>query len=82
MENVADALYMAAAVLILLGALAVSVSSFTKLKAQVQEIIEIDEKSDMAKDVDDYINYIKSNTDVNRQVGVETIIPTINPSKI
>ena len=86
MENVTDALYMAVAILILLITLSVSISSFTKVKADVQQIINADERTDLASyevDTDgdgipdkEYINYIKS-TGSNRVVGVETIIPTI-----
>ena len=78
MENVTDALYMAAAIIILLVALSVSISSFSRVRADVQQIIETDQNADLAKDESgvDYINYIRS-TESIRVVGIETIIPTI-----
>lgn len=81
MENVVDALYMAAAVLILIIALTVSISSFTSLKTQVEEIVTADDTMDYVTETDEkgntkYLNYISSNEDV-RTVGAESVISSI-----
>lgn len=81
MENVVDALYMAGAVLILIIALTVSISSFTSLKTQVEEIVTADDTMDYVTETDEkgntkYLNYISSNEDV-RTVGAESVISSI-----
>ena len=66
MEDAVEALYMAAAVLLLLIALTVSISSFTKAKVQVEEINESETGIDLAQDESgQYINYMSKNNDKN-----------------
>ena len=78
MEDAVEALYMAAAVLLLLIALTVSISSFTKAKVQVEEINESETGIDLAQDESgQYINYMSKNNDKNRSVGADTVISSI-----
>ena len=78
MENATDALIMAASVLLLIIALSVSISSFSKLRNQADEILYEGDLYRMAKVGDEYLNYFSS-SDENavRAVGAETVIPTI-----
>lgn len=77
MENATDALIMAASVLMLIIALTVSISSFSNLKSQVDDIITTSEQTDLAKDeTGGYINYLKNSKDI-RVVGSETLIASI-----
>ncbi len=81
MENVVDALYMGVAVLMLIVALSVSISSFTNLKTQMEEIITADDTVDLVKATNadgnlEYLNYISSSDDV-RVVGANTVISSI-----
>lgn len=78
MENAVDALIMAGSVLLLIIALSVSISSFTKLRVQVDEIVKTEQTVDLAKDEDgNYINYITNSADDVRTVKAETIISSI-----
>lgn len=78
MEDAVEALYMAAAVLLLLIALTVSISSFTKAKVQVEEINESETGIDLAQDESgQYINYMSKKNDENRIVGADTVISSI-----
>ena len=76
MENVTDALIMAASVLLLIIALTVSISSFTSLKIQADAIVKQEETIDLTKMGDEYLNYIKANDDL-RTVGVETVVSSV-----
>ncbi len=77
MENAADALIMAGSVLLLIIALSVSISSFTNLRVQVDEIVKAEQTMDLTKDeAGNYINYISTSSDV-RTVTAETIISSI-----
>ena len=70
MENVADALKMAVAVLIFVIALGISISSFSQAKQTAQTLLDYtDREYDM--------QYISNVTNTERVVGIETIIPTI-----
>ena len=77
MENVTDALYMAASVLLLIVALSVSMSSFTRLKEQADDIVKSSEKTDLATDGSgNYLNYITNSDDV-RTVDAGTVVSSI-----
>lgn len=73
MENATDALKMAAAVLIFVGALSLAMMSLTKAKQASQSLITTDEVS--------CYSYKSSFSDVNfssvREVGIDTVIPNI-----
>lgn len=83
MENVTDALFMAASVLLLIIALTVGISSLSEVKAQTQAILLERNQLQMAKDeTGGYFNYLKSvrkenNDNDIRTVGVEAIISSI-----
>ena len=76
-DNISDALIMAGAILIFVIALTVSMSSFTTMRTQIDEIIEHDSKLDLVTDESgNYLNYHKSNSDV-REVGIEAVISSM-----
>ena len=77
MENAVDALYIAGAILLLLVALTVGISSFSTQISQIDQIVENDERIDLATDESgELINYIMYTSEV-REVGVETIVNTL-----
>ena len=80
MENTTDALYMAGSVLLLKIALTVCISSLSKIKTQTQEMLLDRNQIQMAKDGENYINYLKNSKGENnatRTVGIETVISAI-----
>ena len=77
MENATDALIMAGSVLLLIIALTVSISSLTGLRAQVQDITMARDQLQETKDANGYLNFITSETNDVRTVGVETIISSV-----
>lgn len=70
MENAADALKMAAAVLIFVVALSISITAFGEARATVTSILEYRDREY------DY-TYIEESGTTQRIVGLETIVPTI-----
>ncbi len=60
MENASEALIMAGQVLLFIIALTICISSFTNLRAEADVLIGKDETVEMAKDGDQYINYMQS----------------------
>lgn len=77
MENAVDALYIAGAILLLLVALTVGISSFSTQISQIDQIIENDERVDLATDeTGNLVNYITYSSEV-REVGVETIVNSL-----
>lgn len=78
MENASDALIMAGEMLIFIVALTVCISSFTKVRVEIDKIVGQKETVQMAKNGDEYINYIKSKeTKSIRVVGAETLLPSM-----
>lgn len=76
-DNLTDAIMMAGAVLIFIIALTTSMSTFTTMRSQIDNIIEYDYKLDLVTDSEgNYINYHTSNSDI-RTVGVETIVSSM-----
>lgn len=79
MENAAEALMMAGSVLIFIIALTVTMSSFTTLRAGIDDLLDQAETIELAKDSEGYINYMESESEGSiRKVGIETIVPTIS----
>ena len=77
MENAVDALYIAGAVLLLLIALTIGISSFSSQVSQIDEIVQADERVDIVTETSgDYVNYI-SHSDSERVVSVDTIVNTL-----
>ena len=79
-DNLTDALLMAGAVLIFVIALTTSMSSFTKMRSQIDAIIQEDSKLEYA--IEDssggYLNYKSSNeNNPIRIVGIETLISSM-----
>lgn len=81
-DNLTDALLMAGAVLIFVIAITTSMSSFTKMRSQIDAIIQEDSKLEYA--IEDlsgkstYLNYKSSNENQGiRTVGVETVISSM-----
>lgn len=78
MENASDALIMAGEMLIFIVALTVCISSFTKVRVEIDRIVGQKETVQMAKNSDEYVNYIKSKeTNSIRVVGAETLLPSM-----
>ena len=78
MENASDALIMAGQVLIFIVALTICISSFTTVRAKVNEIVGQNEEIRMAKSGDTYINFMESkNASSNRVVGAETVVTSM-----
>ena len=70
MENAAEALKMAADVLIFMMALAISINAFGSVKSTAQIILDY-------KDREYDYSYVQENQSTTRKVGVETIVPSI-----
>lgn len=78
MENASEALIMAGQVLIFIIALSVCISSFSTLRAGIDNVINQTETIQFAKDTEGYINFIDSkNNDATRIVGVETVMSSM-----
>lgn len=76
MENVSDALIMAGSVLVFIIALSVCISSFTTLRANIDNIVSHTETVNMAEGEEGYINYIKGKNAI-RTVGSETVVSSV-----
>ena len=77
MENATEALYMAAAVLIFMLALSLTLSSFSSFKTDLDRLITAEQRVDEATITDStgktsYINYISSESEL-RTVGIESV---------
>lgn len=73
MENAAEALKMAFAIILLVLALSVSMFLFSKARSTAQVLLQRSDPTEYY----DYINYTKADLSGNRVVGFETIIPTL-----
>lgn len=83
MENATEALVMAASVLLLILALTVSISSFTTIKVQVEDILGTrDQIQPVQESSNEYINYLKSSEEgATRIVKTEAIIAALKRMK-
>lgn len=70
MENVADALKMAADFLVFITALAIGITSFSQARSTAQILLNYTDREYETQ-------YVESTSTTNRVVGAETIIPTI-----
>ena len=70
MENVADALKMAADFLVFITALAIGVTSFSQARSTAQILLNYTDREYETQ-------YVESTSTTDRVVGAETIIPTI-----
>ncbi len=80
MENANDAIIMAGSVLMLLIALAITISSLNSIKKETQDFIDQKNQLMMTSDENGYINYLKSDNDDRyaiRTVGIETVLTSI-----
>ena len=78
MENASDALIMAGQILVFILALTVCISSFTTVRVEVNRIVGENEEIRMAKDGDEYINFIESkNNSSTRVVESETVVSSM-----
>ena len=77
MENGVEALKIASGMLIFVLALTITISAFTSASQAITRILTAKESEEYVKDADgNYINYVNYEGET-REVGVETIIPTI-----
>ena len=75
MEDASEALYLAGSVLIFIIALTITISSFTMVRAGIDDIVGSTEKVSIAKNSEGYINFIQSrNNGATRIVGIETVL--------
>lgn len=78
MENASDALLMAGQVLVFIIALTICISSFTNLRAEVNQLIGQEETIEMVKGTNGYINYMDSkDANATRRVSAETLISSM-----
>lgn len=79
MENSVEALKMAGAVLIFVLAISITISAFTNAAQALNRIFQLQEEEEYVKDADgNYLNFVQYKLDGGtREVGVETIIPSI-----
>lgn len=82
MDNTVEALYIAAAVLIFMLALSLTLSSFSTFRSDLEDLIQADERVDAATITDTstgkttYINYI-SGEEERRTVGIESVVNSL-----
>lgn len=82
MENAVDALKIAGSVLLLIIALTVNISTFSRVKTEFEQIIKNRENVkyavDTTKEGNAYVNYLKSSgNNYARTVGIETIVSSL-----
>ena len=79
MENATDALIMAGSIFLLIIALTLSISSFSRVKTQIDDIVLSREKVEYAVNSNDnsLLNFIQSNTKYTRTVTFETIATSL-----
>lgn len=82
MENAVDALKIAGSVLLLIIALTVNISTFSRIKTEFEQIINNRENVkyaiDTTKEGNTYVNYLKSSgEDYARIVKIETIVSSL-----
>lgn len=79
MENAAEALMIAGAVLIFILILSIVFFAFTNARESIDTIFEYSNKESMTIQNDDYyyLSTAGQNSNISRKVGLETIIPTI-----
>ena len=79
MENATDALIMAGSIFLLIIALTLSISSFSRVKTQIDDIVLAREKVEYAVNSNDnsLLNFIQSNTKYTRTVTFETIATSL-----
>ena len=80
MENAADALMMAGAVLIFILILSIVFLAFTNARESIDTVFQLADKETMTIGEDSnyyYLSTAGANTNINRTVGLETVIPAI-----
>lgn len=79
MENATDALIMAGSILLLIIALTLSISSFSRVKTQIDDIVLSREKVEYAVNSENnsLLNFIQSNNKYTRTVTFETIATSL-----
>ncbi len=79
MENASDAIIMAGSVFLLIIALTLSITSFSRVKTQIDEIVSSHEKVEYAVNSEDnsLINFIQSKGNYTRTVQIETIVTSL-----
>ncbi len=78
MENASEAIIIAGSIFLLIIALSLSISSFSRVKTQIDDIALSYDKVEYAVDSDNkLINFIESNKKYTRTVQFETIVTTL-----
>lgn len=80
MENAADALIMAGAIFVLVIILSVTVFAFSNARQSLDNITALTDKESLAVEGDENYYYVSTdgNSNVARNVGMETIIPAMH----
>lgn len=78
MENGVEALKIASSVLIFVLAITITISVFTSASQALNRIFAMQDEDEYVKDADgNYMNFIKIAEKGTREVGVETIVPSM-----
>ena len=82
MENASDAIIMAGSVFLLLIALTLGITTFSRVKTQIDDIVTSRQKVEYAIDTNSeennsLLNFIKSKNEYTRTVQIETIVTTL-----
>lgn len=78
MENASEAIIIAGSIFLLIIALSLSISSFSRVKTQIDDIALSYDKVEYAVDADNkLLNFIESNKKYTRTVQFETIVTTL-----
>jgi len=82
MENASDAIIMAGSVFLLLIALTLGITTFSRVKTQIDDIVTSRQKVEYAIDTNSeennsLLNFIQSNGEYTRTVQIETIVTTL-----
>ncbi|MGN1296898.1 MAG: hypothetical protein ACI4VH_00455 [Clostridia bacterium] len=76
-ENIADALKMAGSVLLFVMGLSIAILSFSQARGAIDVVLSYSDRESLAIENNPRFYYVSSESDTNRYVGKETIIPTL-----
>lgn len=78
MENGVEALKLASSVLIFVVAIAITISVFTFASQALNRIFDMQSGDEYVKDANgDFLNFVRFDDNGTREVGIETMIPSI-----
>lgn len=78
MENASEAIVIAGSIFLLIIALTLSITSFSRVKNQIDDIVTLHDKVEYAVDSENnLVNFIESKKDYTRTVQIETIVTSL-----